>query len=428
MMSTSIDPHNNSHISNGRSLRIVSTNRLFTKVRTEQSSESILPSIMDATSLFSDHHHLDVFPKDEPILDETTMITSSSSPPSFVDFHQNLSTSTSTLSSPTSFSPLQHDHSYGVSTNSSSLLQSPSTPDTLASSDLNIQNSTNTNSKSSVVVTWPQINCRALRPDDYHMLLELLSSNTNADSPPIFFGSSLIDPSTSTPYSDATRTQPKKRVRPGHVKRPMNAFMVFSQIERRKMVQLAPHLPNADISKCCGAKWKRMSLRERQPYMEESERLKHLHARQYPTYKYQPRKRCKINQSTNVASHSFSTTASSSSSPPPSSNRMTTNSSQISNATKEQPQTPPPSLPQSSSSSSSSSSTSTSNPNDPISLLVATLFDQKLAMFASNFQQFNIDHLQYHFTPPNTQLYPTPTPMPFDPVAFLAKQQQHRLI
>jgi len=49
-------------------------------------------------------------------------------------------------------------------------------------------------------------------------------------------------------------------------------------------------------------------------------------------------------------------------------------------------------------------------------------------MFASNLQQFNIDHLQYHFTPPNTQLYPTPTPMPFDPVAFLAKQQQHRLI
>jgi hypothetical protein len=49
-------------------------------------------------------------------------------------------------------------------------------------------------------------------------------------------------------------------------------------------------------------------------------------------------------------------------------------------------------------------------------------------MFASNLQQFNIDHLQYHFTPPNTQLYPTPAPMPFDPVAFLAKQQQHRLV
>ena len=38
MMSTSIDPHNTN--TNGRSLRIVSTNRLFTKVRTEQPSES----------------------------------------------------------------------------------------------------------------------------------------------------------------------------------------------------------------------------------------------------------------------------------------------------------------------------------------------------------------------------------------------------
>ncbi|CAF1067398.1 unnamed protein product [Adineta ricciae] len=423
MMSTSIDPQNNSHSSNGRPLRIVSTNRLFTKVRTEQPSEAVLPSIMDTTSLFSDdpHHPLDIFPKDESLLDETTMITTSSSSPSFADFHRNLSTSTSALSSPTSFSPLQHDHSYGVSTNSSSLLPSPSSP------DLTIHNTTNANSP--VVVTWPQINCRALRPDDYHMLLELLSSNTNTDSPPIFFGSALIDPSTPTPYSDATRTQPKKRVRPGHVKRPMNAFMVFSQIERRKMVQLAPHLPNADISKCCGAKWKRMSLRERQPYMEESERLKHLHARQYPTYKYQPRKRNKTSQSTSSISHPHPAAASSSSSPPPPS-IMPTIPPQLPAVPKEQPQTPPPSLPQPSSSSSGISSSSTSlpsNSNDPISLLVATLFDQKLAMFASNFQQFNIDHLQYHFTPPNTQLYPTPAPMPFDPVAFLAKQQQHRL-
>jgi hypothetical protein len=199
----------------------------------------VLPSIIDATSLFSDHH-LDVFTKDQTLLDETTMITTSPSSPSvsFVDFHQNLSSSRTTPSTPTSFSPLQHDHSYGLSTNSSSLLPSPSSPDLTIN-----QNHSSTN------ITWPQINCRALRPDDYHMLLELLSSNTNTDSPPVFFGSALIDPSTPTPYSDATRTQPKKRVRPGHVKRPMNAFMVFSQIERRKIVQLAPHLPNADISK-----------------------------------------------------------------------------------------------------------------------------------------------------------------------------------
>ncbi|CAF1558684.1 unnamed protein product [Rotaria magnacalcarata] len=418
MMSTSIDLHNNN---NGRSLRIVSTNRHFTKVRTEQSTESIMPSIIDASSLFSDHH-LDVFSKDESILNETTMIPTSPSSPStsFVDFHHNLSTSTP--STPTSFSPLQHDHSYGLSTNSSSLLPSPSSPNTLTSPDSAINNIATIDSSNRS--TWPQINCRALRPDDYHMLLELLSSNTNNDSPPICFGSALIDPTTSTPYSDATRTQPKKRVRPGHVKRPMNAFMVFSQIERRKIVQLAPHLPNADISKCCGAKWKRMSLRERQPYMEESERLKQLHARQYPTYKYQPRKRSKANQSLNPPARPAATASSSSS--PPSSTILTTIPLQSSIIMKDQPQTPPPYLSQPSSSSASSSPGS--NPNDPISRLVATLFDQKLAMFASNFQQFNIDQLQYHFTPPNAQIYPTSTSTPFDPIIFLAKQQEHRLV
>lgn len=40
MMSTSIDPQNNNHNSNGRPLRIVSTNRLYTKVRTEQRSDT----------------------------------------------------------------------------------------------------------------------------------------------------------------------------------------------------------------------------------------------------------------------------------------------------------------------------------------------------------------------------------------------------
>ncbi|CAF4642245.1 unnamed protein product, partial [Rotaria magnacalcarata] len=81
-----------------------------------------------------------------------------------------------TPSTPTSFSPLQHDHSYGLSTNSSSLLPSPSSPNTLTSPDLAINNIATIDSSNRS--TWPQINCRALRPDDYHMLLELLSSNT----------------------------------------------------------------------------------------------------------------------------------------------------------------------------------------------------------------------------------------------------------
>ncbi|CAF3388190.1 unnamed protein product [Rotaria socialis] len=121
------------------------------------------------------------------------------------------------------------------------------------------------------------------------VLVELLTSPST--QPPSTFGSSMIEPETQTPYSDATRTRSKKRI--NRVKRPMNAFMVFSQLERRKIVQLAPDMHNAEISKYLGARWKRLSEIERRPFIDEAERLKMLHLREYPDYKYKPRKRAK---------------------------------------------------------------------------------------------------------------------------------------
>jgi hypothetical protein len=121
------------------------------------------------------------------------------------------------------------------------------------------------------------------------VLVELLTSPSI--QPPSRFGSSLIEPSTQTPYSDATRTRSKKRI--NRIKRPMNAFMVFSQLERRKIVQLAPDMHNAEISKYLGARWKRLTDNERRPFIDEAERLKMLHSREYPDYKYKPRKRLK---------------------------------------------------------------------------------------------------------------------------------------
>lgn len=101
------------------------------------------------------------------------------------------------------------------------------------------------------------------------------------------FGSLLVSPSSRTPYSDAT--QCKKSTK--HVKRPMNAFMVFSQIERRKISEVQPDLHNAEISKQLGVRWKRLSEADRQPYVEEAERLRNLHIQEYPDYKYRPRKK-----------------------------------------------------------------------------------------------------------------------------------------
>ena len=71
----------------------------------------------------------------------------------------------------------------------------------------------------------------------------------------------------------------------------MNAFMVWSQLERRKIVALNPDKHNAEISKELGRRWKILTEHDRQPYIEEAERLRQLHLKEYPDYKYKPRKK-----------------------------------------------------------------------------------------------------------------------------------------
>ncbi|KAK7881721.1 hypothetical protein WMY93_030130 [Mugilogobius chulae] len=95
--------------------------------------------------------------------------------------------------------------------------------------------------------------------------------------------------------SDSSCTSPEaKSSTQQRVRRPLNAFIIWTKEERRRLAQLNPNMENTDLSKILGKTWKAMSLAEKRPYMQEAERLRVQHTIDYPNYKYRPRRKKQV--------------------------------------------------------------------------------------------------------------------------------------
>ncbi|NXW54151.1 SOX30 factor, partial [Eurystomus gularis] len=96
-------------------------------------------------------------------------------------------------------------------------------------------------------------------------------------------------PFTVLPSDSGMPDTPFSKDKSGHVKRPMNAFMVWARIHRPALAKANPNANNAEISVQLGLEWSKLTEEQKQPYYAEAQKIKQKHREEFPGWVYQPR-------------------------------------------------------------------------------------------------------------------------------------------
>ena len=89
-----------------------------------------------------------------------------------------------------------------------------------------------------------------------------------------------------TPYTDVIKT--KKVPKDGHIKRPLNSFMLYSHAARPKIRQKHPKMKQQEISKILGQQWRALSPSEQKKYQDKYRGLNGQFHEEFPSYKFKP--------------------------------------------------------------------------------------------------------------------------------------------
>ncbi|OBT69650.1 hypothetical protein VE03_00712 [Pseudogymnoascus sp. 23342-1-I1] len=120
------------------------------------------------------------------------------------------------------------------------------------------------------------------------------SLDTDAANNPSIANLSLNSASLESPRTDSNNQvclcQPDPKI-----PRPRNAFILYRQHYQGQVIAQNPGLANPEISKIIGAQWREQSIETKNEWKKLAEEEKHRHQRQYPDYRYQPRRPGKLN-------------------------------------------------------------------------------------------------------------------------------------